>query len=590
MLKGDQMKKKIFLVGICILWGFLSLTGCGSSVSDTTPAAATYQNSNLLVSAAQLAADINNTNQVIIDIRSAALYAQGHVPGAINLTVAAGGQFEKGGAGIDKTDLKTPAEIAAILSAAGVANTAKILVYGSDVDASAGRMFWMLEYLGASDVHVLDGGYAKWLSDRRPTSTTATTLAAATFTPAVVASRLATKADVLAHYADTTNYAIVDSRNAADTPGASLITPSTGASLPYNTQHIPNAINILTGDYLNADKTVKSYSALKAFLDGKGITAGKTVIPHCYVGYRSAQEYFIFRLMGYNVSNYDGSWTEWYDDAATPKATSLLVSDAWLAANIANANQVIIDVRSSGDYNAGHITGAISLPVTVGGGLFDIGAGGDGITNTDLKPAADIAVILGNAGVADTNTIIVYGKNIDMLPGRMFWMLEYLGAGDVRVLDGGYDKWVSDGRATTTTAKTLTAATFVPAVTSVRLATKTPVLANYANTATYAIVDSREAVDFNTKHIPNAINILTTDLLNADGTVKSFGDLKTLLDGQGLPTVPAPPTKKVITNCYVGYRSAQEYLIFRVMGFNVSNYDGSWAEWSADPTPLPTAP
>ncbi|MDP2725770.1 MAG: rhodanese-like domain-containing protein, partial [Syntrophales bacterium] len=162
-----------------------------------------------------------------------------------------------------------------------------------------------LEYLGAADVHLLDGGYDKWVSDGRTTPITATpSLPAATFTPTVVTSRLAVKADALAHYADTTTYAIVDSRNASD----------------FNTKRIPNAINILTGDFLNADNTVKSYSDIKALLDGKSITVGKTVITHCYVGYRSAQEYFIFRLMGFNVSNYDGSWTEWSADPTLPTA------------------------------------------------------------------------------------------------------------------------------------------------------------------------------------------------------------------------------------------------------------------------------
>lgn len=265
-------------------------------------AAAPVVNHDLVKSGAWLAANIANTNQVIIDTRSPALYAAGHIPGAINLYVSSGGQFDIGGAGIDQTDLKPAADIATILGAAGVSQSAKLIVYGATVDAYAGRMFWLLEYLGATDVHLLDGGYGKWVSDGRAVATAATTLAATTFTPAVTASRLATKADVLANY-NNAGYAILDSRNAVD----------------YTTSHIPNAINILIGDFLNADNTVKAYSDLKTFLDGRGITTGKTVITNCYVGYRSSQEYFILRLMGFNVSNYDGSWTEWNADPATPK-------------------------------------------------------------------------------------------------------------------------------------------------------------------------------------------------------------------------------------------------------------------------------
>ena len=79
-------------------------------------------------------------------------------------------------------------------------------------------------------------------------------------------------------------------------------------------------MNILVGDFQNTDKTVKSYADIKTLLDSKGVTAGKTVITHCYVGWRSGQEYFVLRLMGFNVSNYEGSWVEWGSDPSLPTA------------------------------------------------------------------------------------------------------------------------------------------------------------------------------------------------------------------------------------------------------------------------------
>ena len=363
------------------------LAGCGSSVTEKTPqitaATTTYRNSALLISTAELAASLDNANQVVIDVRGTYGTA-GHIRNAVNLTT---GTFDKGGTGIDKTDLKTPEEIATILGNAGITATTKIIICGQNVDASAGRVFWLLEYLGAKDVHILDGGYDKWVSDGYPTVTTTPVVTPATFVPAVDSTRLATKATVLANY-NNAGYAIVDSRDATDPTGL-----KTGANLPYDAKHIPNAINILTGDFLNANNTVKSHAELKALLDGKGITAGKTVISHCYVGYRSGQEYFIFRLMGYDVSNYDGSWTEWNADATLPTASringNLLVAGEWLTANIDAANQVIIDVRSAADYANGHIKNAVNLTP----GSFD--KNGTGIDSTDLKSPADIAAILG---------------------------------------------------------------------------------------------------------------------------------------------------------------------------------------------------
>jgi thiosulfate/3-mercaptopyruvate sulfurtransferase len=568
-----------------MMLGILFLAGCGSSVEDKAGGSTTYPNASLLVSGSSLQS-MSASNRVIIDVRSSTDYNNGHIPGAINIPVAWGGApFDDPSSSHTAADwqyyeLKSASDIAAYLGGEGVSNTNTIIVYGPDVDPQAGRMFWMLEYLGAEDVHVLDGGYSKWVSDGRTTTTTATTLAAATFNYTVTSSRLATKADVLAHYTDP-YYAIVDSRNAADAGP----TVGTGSWLQFNTQHIPNAVNILIGDFQNSDKTVKSYGDIKTLLDGKGVTASKTVITNCYVGYRSAQQYFIFRLMGYNVSNYDGSWSEWNADATyLPRETSLIVSGAWLNTNLTNANQVIIDVRQSTDYNTGHIPGAINIPMAWGGAPFDQDTAG--WQHYELLPSATIAGVLGNYGVSNTNTIIVYGANADqfILPGRMFWMLEYLGATDVRVLDGGYDKWASAGYTTSTTATTLAAATFTPSVFAARLSTKADVLAHYADTTNYAVVDSRNSADYVTSHIPNAINLLIGDFLNTDNTVKSFTGLKTLLDGNGVTA-----GKTVIAHCYVGYRSSQEYLMFRVMGFNVSNYDGSWNEWISDPAG-PTAP
>ena len=547
--------KKQFGSLIFLFASVFVLAACsgGTSTSTTVSGTTSYTNNNLLANGASL--DVSAANQIIIDVRSAALYAAGHITNAINIPHSALNATS------NALDITTAVNA---LSAAGVSNTAKIIVYGADIDGNTGWVFWALEYLGAKNAQVLNGGYAKWVADGRTVSTTATTLPATTFTPAVDTARLATKADVVAHYADTTHYAIIDSRNYSDATANNFVT-----------SHIPNAVSILVGDFLNADKTVRSYADLKTLLDAKGITTGKTVITHCYVGLRSAQEYFVLRLMGFNASNYDGSWTEWAADTTLPvHNVGLLASGATLDVNA--ANQVIIDIRSAADYAVGHITNAINIPHST------LNAASNALDTTTAVNT------LSAAGVSNTAKIVVYGADIDGNTGWAFWVLEYLGAQNVQVLDGGYNKWVADARTVSTTATTLPAKTFTPAVNAAALATKADVVAHYADTSNYAIVDSRNYRDattnnYVTSHIPNAVSILIGDFLNADKTVKPYTDLKTLLDAKGVTT-----GKTVITHCYVGWRSAQEYLVLRVMGFKVSNYDGSWAEWAADTTSLPT--
>ncbi|MBF0169772.1 MAG: sulfurtransferase [Nitrospinae bacterium] len=280
----------------------LTVAACGGTASTRTD----YANPGLLAKGADL--DVDGANQIIIDTRSAAKYAEGHIENAINLSPGALDSATDAG---PTFDLRPAAEAAAILGAAGVSSAATIIVYGSDVDAATGRMFWDLEYLGAANVRILDGGYAKWVADGRPVVTTPTTAPQAVFTASVDDRRVATKEYILAHYADTANYAIIDSRNAED--GAD---PVWGPG--YTSRHIPNAVNILVDEFLNTDKTVKSYADLTTLLDAKGVTGGKTVITHCYVGWRSGQEYFILRLMGFQARNYEGSWVEWSADPSLP--------------------------------------------------------------------------------------------------------------------------------------------------------------------------------------------------------------------------------------------------------------------------------
>jgi 3-mercaptopyruvate sulfurtransferase SseA len=278
-----------------------SILACAQSAT-TTPTGGTtsYANAALLVQDNWLKDHVGDSNLVIIDTRANTDYTAGHIKNAINLLP---GALDGPGANVptDKTDLIAASDAAKILGQAGISNKTKIIVYAAGVDANAGRIFWDMEYLGASDVHVLDGGFAKWTKDNNATATDNTVKPTTTFAVSPDSSKLATKATVLASLKNS-NVAIVDSRNTAD----------------YLPKHIPGAINLLMGDYLNSDGTVKSAADLQSFLDSKGVTVNKTVIVHCYVGYRSAQAYFIYRLMGYKVSNYDGSWTEWSADSSLP--------------------------------------------------------------------------------------------------------------------------------------------------------------------------------------------------------------------------------------------------------------------------------
>ena len=164
-MKQALKKSALILMAICIQY----LAGCGSSVTDKTPQTATlaaasseFPNAELLVSADSLQASLNVGGLVIIDARSPGAYGAGHIPGAINIQH---GEYWTKGSG-----LKDTAVIAAQLGAAGIARDKKIVIYDNTTASwgAAGRLFWMLEYLGCTDVHILNGGWDKWAADSRP--------------------------------------------------------------------------------------------------------------------------------------------------------------------------------------------------------------------------------------------------------------------------------------------------------------------------------------------------------------------------------------------------------------------------------------
>lgn len=272
------------------------------TVATPLPSPTSYPNSGLLVNVKWLNDHSGDSNLVIIDTRSTADYAAGHIKNSINLPPST---FDGVSASVptDKSDIINAKDIGVMLGQLWVSNKDTIIVYGNTVDANAGRLFWALEYSGGTDVRILDGGITKWKSANYTITTDTSRILRdpAVFVAKVNDKALATKSYVLSS-SNNTNFVLVDARNAAD----------------YAAKRIPHAINILMADYLNSDGTVKLFSDLRAFLDLKAITQDKTVITYCPTGYRAAQAYYIYRLMGYNVADYDGSWAEWSADSSLP--------------------------------------------------------------------------------------------------------------------------------------------------------------------------------------------------------------------------------------------------------------------------------
>jgi thiosulfate/3-mercaptopyruvate sulfurtransferase len=266
----------------------------------------------------------------------------------------------------------------------------------------------------------------------------------------------------------------------------------------------------------------------------------------------------------------------------------LLVETGWLAKNRGSSKLRVIDFgRTTEDYQAGHIPSAVFVDRKT---VWDVV---DGIPG--MLPAVETVVeALEEAGISTDSTVVIYDGAGGLWASRLFWALEYLGHRNVHVLNGGWDKWIGEGREVQMEAPVVPRGSFKAQVQPDLLATKKYVLENLGNPSVQ-IVDTRTPKEYIGEdvratrggHMPGATNINWVSHL-AGGASKTFlpeEKLAQLYDSQGISK-----DKIAVTHCQTGVRGAHTYFVFRVLGFTrVRVYDGSWAEWGNDPeTPIVT--
>lgn len=267
---------------------------------------ASYPNGDLLISSDWLAANLSNPNVKVVDTRGAPRYAEGHIPGAVNIPVA---RLD------DPTRMSQPLppeRMSVLLSNAGLTNDDTIVIYDDGAALMAGRLFWVLEYYGHKKLGVLDGGLTRWAAEQRDLTREATNVVAGSYTATPVPARLATKDDVKAALGQP-NTALLDVRSQPEYTGEMQQAAKAG--------HIPGAQNVdwqTTMMGMNVP-TVKSADELTGMYSSVGVTPDKRVITYCQGGVRAAHSYFVLRLLGFNdVANYTGSWGDWGNDPSTP--------------------------------------------------------------------------------------------------------------------------------------------------------------------------------------------------------------------------------------------------------------------------------
>src|ERR1700677_3172453 len=254
---------------------------------------------------------------VEVDVDTTA-YAQGHIPGAV------GWNWQTQLQDNIRRDLIDKAALEKLLGQSGISNDTTILLYGDNNNWFAAYALWQLKYYGHKDVRLINGGRKKWVEEKRPLTTEATKVPAATYhAGAPDESIRARKEDVFAILEKGKRGDLVDVRSVDEFTGKILAPPGL-TETAQRAGHIPDALNVPWAQAATEDGTFKSADALQQLYGGKGVSGANEVIAYCRIGERSSHTWFVLKyLLGYgNVKNYDGSWTEWGNLVGEPIVTS----------------------------------------------------------------------------------------------------------------------------------------------------------------------------------------------------------------------------------------------------------------------------
>ena len=263
----------------------------------------------------------------------------------------------------------------------------------------------------------------------------------------------------------------------------------------------------------------------------------------------------------------------------------MLVSSAWLEANLDNPNLVVVE--SDEDvllYSTGHIPGAV---------MIDWHTELNQPVVRDYLDGEDFARLVAAKGISRETTVVLYGDKSNWWASYALWVFKLFGHEDVRLLDGGRDNWIAESRALTREEPVVTPGSYpvIQRDDKTLRAFRDDVFRHFGN----PLIDVRSPEEYSGErthmpaypdegalrggHIPSAKSVPWARAAGENGVFKSRSELESIYLGDaGLNT-----GDNIIAYCRIGERSSHTWFVLKyLLGFeNVRNYDGSWTEWGS---------
>ncbi len=306
-----MFKSKKKYVALAASVAVLALTA-----TSFTPAQAAPKNlARAVVQPDWLEKNLDDPKVVVVEVSTEpGIYERGHIRNAVKIT------WHTDLVDTVNRDVVSAANFQKFAQAAGISQDSTVVLYGDKNNWFAAWGAWIFNLYGAKDVRILDGGRIKWEKDGRALTTAVTTKTKGNFTSTRLdkTMRATLLQDIIPVAKKRVKVDLIDIRSADEYSGK-IFAPAGFQELAVRAGHIPGAINVPWGLNVNADGTFKPVADLKKLYADKGVDGKQPIITYCRIGERSSLTWFVLsEILGYDVKNYDGSWTEYGNTVGVP--------------------------------------------------------------------------------------------------------------------------------------------------------------------------------------------------------------------------------------------------------------------------------